>query len=298
MIDDGKRRGLGRGLSALLGDGDGPAPTSAQTVRIDALQPGRLQPRHHFDGDSIAALARSIREKGVLQPLLVRHVPGSADRFEIIAGERRWRAAQVAQLHEVPVVVREIGDRDALEIALIENLQREDLSPLEEAAAYQRLMDDFENTQDGVAEAVGKSRSHVANMIRLLDLPASVKQLLDARKLTAGHARALLTASNPQALAEEVVRRGLSVRQAERLAKGRKSDGRNGAGRSPSATEAAKDANTRAVERALSMALGLRVSINPETRGGSVTIRYQTLEQLDDLVRRLTQPLAPTPSIP
>jgi ParB family chromosome partitioning protein len=256
-------------------------------VRIDALRPGRYQPRHRFDTESIDALAQSIREKGVLQPLLVRHTPGNIDTYEIIAGERRWRAAQAAKLHEVPVLLREIGDREALEIALIENLQREDLSPLEEAAAYQRLMQDFQNTQDAVAEAVGKSRSHVANMMRLLELPEPVKQLLDERKLSAGHGRALLTAANPSALALETVRRGLSVRAVERLAKR--------GSMAPVASLVAKDPDTRAVEQALSASLGLTVHIERRGSRGKVTIGFQNLEQLDDVLRRLSQtpPVAP-----
>src|SRR5579863_10064830 len=256
MIDDTRRRGLGRGLSALLGDepeAGAPPPAASLMVRIDALRPGRFQPRHRFDVEAIEALSQSIREKGVLQPLLVRHVPSGGDSYEIIAGERRWRAAQAAQLHEVPVVLRDIGDREALEIALIENLQRESLSPLEEATAYQRLMQDFQNTQDAVADAVGKSRSHVANMIRLLELPEPVKQLLDEGKLTAGHARALLTAQDPVSLAQETVKHGLSVRAVERLAKHPLK---------PAAKLAtAKDADTRAAEQALSQTLGLTVKI-------------------------------------
>ena len=190
MIDDGKRRGLGRGLSALLGDEEGVPEGAPRTIRIDLLHPGRYQPRHQFDPAAIETLAQSIREKGVLQPLLVRHHPSLTGEYEIIAGERRWRASQVAQLHEVPVVVREIDDREALEIALVENLQRQDLSALEEAEAYQRLMDEFRHTQEAVAQAVGKSRSHVANTLRLLELPLTVKRLLGEGKLTAEIGRA------------------------------------------------------------------------------------------------------------
>ncbi len=292
MIDDSKRRGLGRGLSALLGDEEGAPEGAPRTIRIDLLHPGRYQPRHQFDPGAIETLAQSIREKGVLQPLLVRRHPSLADEYEIIAGERRWRAAQVVQLHEVPVVVREIDDREALEIALVENLQRQDLSALEEAEAYQRLMDEFRHTQEAVAQAVGKSRSHVANTLRLLELPLTVKRLLGEGKLTAGHARALLGTEDPVVLANEVVRRGLNVRQAERLAKrGKiKTSSRQA---QPKAFGDTKDADTRALERELSMVLGLIVSIDPTGTGGTITIRYQTLEQLDDVLRRLSQPPLP-----
>jgi ParB family chromosome partitioning protein len=282
MIEDPRRRGLGRGLSALLGEEDAGAETTARTIRIDLLRPGRYQPRHQFDTPGLETLAQSIREKGVLQPLLVRRHPGLADAFEIIAGERRWRAAQLAQLHEVPVVVREIDDREALEIALVENLQRQDLSPLEEAQAYQRLLDEFAHTQEAVAQAVGKSRSHVANTIRLLELPTSVKQMLDEGRLTAGHARALLGASDPQHLAEEIVRRGLNVRQAERIVKRSKSASNAKAPRE-------KDADTRAAEHELTLALGMPVKIDPtrDGRAGSLSISYQSLDQLDEVIRRL-----------
>ena len=282
MIEDARRRGLGRGLSALLGEEDAAPEATPRTIRIDLLRPGRYQPRHQFDTAGIEALAQSIREKGVLQPLLVRRHPGLADAFEIVAGERRWRAAQLAQLHEVPVVLREIDDREALEIALVENLQRQDLSALEEAQAYQRLLEEFAHTQEAVAQAVGKSRSHVANTIRLLDLPAAVKQMLDEGKLTAGHARALLGATDPLRLAEEVVRRGLTVRQVERLAKKSKT--------TPSArAPREKDADTRAVEHALTLALGTTVKIDParDGRAGTLSISYQSLDQLDELIRRL-----------
>jgi ParB family chromosome partitioning protein len=214
--------------------------------------------------------------------LLVRRHPGLADAFEIVAGERRWRAAQLAQLHEVPVLLREIDDREALEIALVENLQRQDLSALEEAQAYQRLLDEFSHTQEAVAQAVGKSRSHVANTLRLLDLPAPVKQLLDEGKLTAGHARALLGAGDPLGLAAEVVRRGLNVRQVERLAKRSQAKPVQKAGRE-------KDADTRSVEHELTLALGMTVRIDPAHNGraGMVSIVYQSLDQLGELIVRL-----------
>jgi ParB family chromosome partitioning protein len=282
MIEDARRRGLGRGLSALLGEEDAAPEAAPRTMRIDLLRPGRYQPRHQFDTTGIEALAQSIREKGVLQPLLVRRHPTLANIFEIVAGERRWRAAQLAQLHEVPVVLREIDDREALEIALVENLQRQDLSALEEAQAYQRLLDEFSHTQEAVAQAVGKSRSHVANTIRLLDLPSAVKRMLDEGQLTAGHARALLGASDPQVLAEEIVRRGLNVRQTERLAKRAKTKPSE---RAPHD----KDADTRAVEHELTLALGLPIRIDPARDGcaGTLIITYQSLDQLDEIIRRL-----------
>jgi ParB family transcriptional regulator, chromosome partitioning protein len=282
MIEDARRRSLGRGLSALLGEEDAAPETAQRTIRIDLLRPGRYQPRHQFDTEGLQALAQSIREKGVLQPLLVRRLPGHAEAFEIVAGERRWRAAQLAQLHEVPVVLREIDDREALEIALVENLQRQDLSALEEAQAYQRLLDEFAHTQEAVAQAVGKSRSHVANTIRLLDLPIAVKQMLDAGELTAGHARALLGAPDPLELAQEIVRRGLNVRQVERLAKRVKTT-------SSAKVPREKDADTRAVEHQLTLALGTTVKIDPARDGhaGTLSITYQSLEQLEELIRRL-----------
>ena len=283
MIEDARRRSLGRGLSALLGEEDAAPEAPPRTMRIDMLRPGRYQPRHQFDTAGIEALAQSIRDKGVLQPLLVRRHPGLADTYEIIAGERRWRAAQLAQLHEVPVLLREIDDREALEIALVENLQRQDLSALEEAEAYQRLLDEFSHTQEAVAQAVGKSRSHVANTLRLLELPTAVKQLLDEGQLTAGHARALLGASDPLSLAAEVVRRGLNVRQVERLAK------RSKAKPSQKAVHE-KDADTRSVEHELTLALGMSVRIDPahnNGRAGTVSIAYQSLDQLGELIVRL-----------
>jgi ParB family chromosome partitioning protein len=282
MIDDARRRTLGRGLSALLGEEDAAPEAAQRTIRIDLLRPGRYQPRHQFNDEALAALAQSIREKGVLQPLLVRRLPGHPEAFEIVAGERRWRAAQLAQLHDVPVVLRDIDDREALEIALVENLQRQDLSALEEAQAYQRLLDEFAHTQEAVAQAVGKSRSHVANTIRLLDLPATVKQMLDEGQLTAGHARALLGASDPVHLAQEVVRRSLNVRQTERLAKRAKTAAGAKAPRE-------KDADTRAVEHELTLALGNPVKIDParDGRAGTLSISYQSLDQLNEIILRL-----------
>jgi ParB family transcriptional regulator, chromosome partitioning protein len=287
----GRRRGLGRGLSALIAD-EAEAPQrgvaragGTRPVPIERLHPGRYQPRRNFDEAQMAALVQSVQSQGILQPLLVRPHPQINDAFEIVAGERRWRAAQLAQLHEVPVVVREVADRDALEIALVENVQRQDLAPLEEAEGYSRLVDEFGHTQEALARALGKSRSHITNMLRLLGLPEPVRRLLDEGSLSAGHARALLGAADPAALAAEVVRRGLNVRQTEDLARARKPEGKGG--RRTTAGKF-KDADTLALERELTQGLGLKVTITPLGRGGSLEIRYGSLEQLDDLLKRLS----------
>ena len=287
MAEGGKRNNLGRGLSALLGD-DGEAVTDLgrsrafMTVPIEFLHPGRYQPRHRVDDGQIDDLAQSIREKGILQPILVRRHGDEANSFEIIAGARRWRAAQVAQLHEVPVVIKELTDREALEIALIENLQREDLSPLEEAEGYLRLMEEFTRTQENLARSVGKSRSHVANMMRLLGLPDPVKDLLGKGELTAGHARALLNAKDPVALALRVVKRGLNVRQTETLVQ--RKGGANMAGR----RRLGKDPDTLALERDLETLLGLKVEIKFRGNGGTLTLHYGSLQQLDGILHRLS----------
>ena len=302
-----KRRNLGRGLSALLGEtgvaaaaairerpsgpaADGPAGADRfkglRTVPTAQLVPGKFQPRRQFDEEAIADLVESVREKGILQPILVRNHQDQAGTFEIIAGERRWRAAQRAQLHEVPVIIRDLSDKDALEIALVENLQRQDLSPLEEADGYRRLVEEFNHTQEELAKAVGKSRSHVANMMRLLQLPDAIKVMVDKNELSAGHARALLTAADPVSLARQVVERGLNVRQTERLAAGDPARARPpAAGRAPAA---AKDTDTAALERDLTALLGVRVTINSQGKGGELTIAYASLEQLDDILSRLT----------
>ncbi|MGH6912322.1 MAG: ParB/RepB/Spo0J family partition protein [Geminicoccales bacterium] len=290
--DDGKRRGLGRGLSALFGE-EGeilePAGLGADGIRavpLGQLSPGPYQPRQRFDDEALEDLAASIREKGVLEPVLVRPTPGQEDRYQIIAGERRWRAAQRAQLHEIPIIVRGFSDVDAMEIALIENLHREDLTALEEADAYRRLIDEFGHTQDRLAQAISKSRSHVANTLRLLGLPEPVKERIRNGQLSAGHARALLTAADPEALAEEAVAKGLNVRQTERLAqRGKPSASGRPRGRPP---KKAKDPNTAALERDLAAMIGLRVVIEEHGEGGTLSIHYETLEQLDDLLQRLS----------
>jgi ParB family transcriptional regulator, chromosome partitioning protein len=271
------RRPLGRGLAALFGEVEAGATAHMATQRrvpIEQIRPGKFQPRQRFSEADLDALAQSIREKGILQPLLVRPVTDDEADFELVAGERRWRAAQRVGLHEVPVIVRPIADSEALEIALVENLQREDLSPLDEAEAYSRLMDEFGRTQASLAEAVGKSRSHVANMVRLLSLPGSVRRRLEDGELTAGHARALLGAADPATLAEEV------VRATERLVQRRAEAPR-------SAHRPTRDADTVALERQLSTVLGLRVTIEPKTRGGALTLHYASLEQLDRVLHLL-----------
>ena len=286
--DAEKRRNLGRGLSALLGDDNDDYASldklrASKQVPVELIRPSRFQPRRRFDATDMDSLVASIRAKGILQPILVRRDRDQADGYEIVAGERRWRAAQQANLYDVPVVIKELDDRDALEIALVENIQRQDLSPLEEAEGYHRLMEDFEHNQEELARVVGKSRSHIANTLRLLGLPDPVKRLLDDGKLTAGHARALLNSPDPEALARRVVARGLNVRQTERLAQQEKDPTPR-----PS-IDAGKDADTRALERELSVALGLKVVITPRGTAGNLVIRYQNLEQLDDVLQRLTQ---------
>jgi ParB family chromosome partitioning protein len=284
----GKRNTLGRGLSALFGEASedytavdrGRAP---KQLPIEFIHAGRFQPRRRFDDDAIADLIQSVKEKGILQPLLVRRDPDQANSYEIIAGERRWRAAQAAGLHELPVIIRDLSDREALEISIIENVQRQDLTPLEEAEGYRRLLEEFQHTQEELARVVGKSRSHIANTLRLLALPDPIKALLHDGSLTAGHARALLTAPNAGALAEEVVARGLNVRQTEQLARG------DDASRPPPPAKGAapKDPDLIHLEHELSGELGLKVGITSRGSGGVITIQYKTLDQFDDVFRRL-----------
>ncbi|MGH7116738.1 MAG: ParB/RepB/Spo0J family partition protein [Stellaceae bacterium] len=283
MSEPAKRRPLGRGLAALFGEAEPDAasdPAAQRLVAIELIRPGALQPRRRFAETELEALARSIREKGVLQPLLVRPVAEDDAAFELVAGERRWRAAQRVGLQQVPVIVRALADSETLEIALVENLQREDLSPLEEAEAYRRLVAEFGRTQANLAEAVGKSRSHVANTLRLLSLPPPVRQRLDEGELSAGHARALLAAADPAALAIEVVRRGLNVRATERLVQRR--------AQLPQASRPrVHDADTLALERDLGAHLGLRVALAPKARGGALTLHYTSLDQLDRVLQLL-----------
>tara|TARA_B110000090_G_scaffold10659_1_gene10861 strand:+ start:1223 stop:2113 length:891 start_codon:yes stop_codon:yes gene_type:complete len=296
MVDTTKRqRGLGRGLSALMADIEPVANniSSASTELrvgvfspIEKIHPNPNQPRRHFDADDLSDLSNSIRSKGIIQPLLVRAHPSRVGDFEIVAGERRWRAAQMAQLHELPIVVRELSDRDVLEIAIIENIQRSDLNPIEEAIGYRQLMDKFGHTQEKMAVALGKSRPHIANNLRLLALPEDVQALVIAGKLSSGHARALITAPNASELARIIVSRGLSVRQVEKLVKQPK------VLKSERPSRSHRNADTRALEGDLSAALKMNVLVshNSGQEGGSVTISYKDLEQLDELCRQLAGP--------
>jgi len=312
------RQSLGRGLSALFGeDDDSPADPASlsgaddpggadadaeagpgagrrgmRLMAIDRLSPSPFQPRQAFDEDSLAELAESLKTRGVLQPLLVRPSDSDPDTFEIVAGERRWRAAQLAGLHEIPVLARDLTDGETLEVALVENLQRQDLNPMEEAEGYRRLMEDFAHGQEALADVVGKSRSHVANTLRLLQLPSGVRDMVTDGRLSAGHARALLPLDNPTVFAEEVIRKGLSVRQTEHLAREalqRPTQSRPRKTSSGSGGRVEKDADTLALERDLAEALGMAVSIDArDSGGGTVTVTWRSLAQLDDILARLS----------
>jgi len=288
-----RQRGLGRGLSALLGENvaesapvDGGAqPTGVRAVPIESLKPNPDQPRKQFGAEHLEELTASIRDKGVLQPILVRAQPGQDGMWQIIAGERRWRAAQAARLKFVPIIERAMDDVEVMEVAIIENVQRADLNPVEEAMAYGSLISRFGRTQDALAGVVGKSRSHVANTLRLLQLPDSVLNHVMENRLSAGHARALITAPNPEALAEQVLSKGLNVRQTEALAR-RAADGPKPTKAKPVLSgEGAAD--VAALEQDLADALGLKVLLTDKGGKGELTIKYGTLEQLDDLCRRL-----------
>ena len=280
---------LGRGLAALIGDMatvEGARVTESGGIKklpVDFIIANRANPRRTFDPDQLEELTNSIREKGVMSPLLVRP-SDDPNIFELIAGERRWRAAQRAGLHDVPVIVRDVDDKEALELAIIENVQRADLNPLEEAMGYGQLIEQFDYTQQDLAQVIGKSRSHVANTLRLLKLPEDVRGMVASGTLTAGHARTLITAENPAQLAQQIVSGGLSVREAEALSQQRDVAGT----KKPSASAADRDADTIALERRLSDALGLSVSLAHSDRGGKLEIRYKTLEQLDGLCVKLT----------
>lgn len=285
--------GLGRGLSALLGDRDPDVPQPAspeprgglKVVSITQLKPNPFQPRKVFDAQELEDLTNSIKEKGILQPLVVRPAPGQKDAYQIIAGERRWRAAQRAQLHEVPVLIREMTDAEALEIAVIENVQRADLNAIEEARGYKQLADQFSYSQEQIAQVIGKSRSHIANTVRLLNLPQAVQDYIYDGKLSAGHARSLINAPDPERLAKEIVEGGLNVRDAEKKAQAAK-----GKPQKAPPPPAKKDADTRALEVQVTNTLGLAVTIDhKEGKGGKLTVNYTTLEQLDDIVARLSR---------
>lgn len=289
-----ERRGLGRGLSALMADVHLAGPEQMATARkaellvpVDKLEPNPQQPRLDFRQDELDSLADSIRQKGVIQPLIVRRKPGR-DSYEIVAGERRWRAAQLAQLHEVPVVVRDLSDTEVLEVAIIENIQRADLNAIEEALGFRQLMTRFGHTQEKLAEALSKSRSHVANLLRLLTLPDDVQNLVREGKLSAGHARALIGSPKASELAAQIVAKGLSVREVERLMKAQDA-AKAPVQKAPKGTE--KDADTRALEADLSANLKLTVRIDHNAGGesGSLTIRYESLDDLDRLCRILSQ---------
>jgi ParB family chromosome partitioning protein len=276
---------LGRGLAALIGDigkeAEAPQSRAAQREPTAFLRPNPRNPRRDFSDKQIGDLTQSIREKGIVQPIIVRPVEGAADEFEIVAGERRWRAAQKAGLHEVPVLVYALGDKEALEVAIVENVQRTDLNPIEEAQGYDRLCSEFGYHHDELARIIGKSRSHVANTIRLLRLPEKVQAYLRSGELSAGHARALINHADPVGMAERIVRSAMTVRDAEVVA-------RPSGGRPRRRKAAGKDADTLALEKALSDELGLSVSITHKGEaGGEVRIRYRTLEQLDAVCRKL-----------
>lgn len=283
------RRPLGRGLSALLDDPDEElgAPDGQNEIAIDLIDPNPDQPRRNFKQGELEELADSLRRHGVIQPIILRVSPADSQRYEIVAGERRWRAAQIAGLHALPATLRELDDKQVVELAIIENVQRVDLDPVEEARGYTQLVESFSYTQDQLASAIGKSRSHVANTMRLLALPEPVLNMLQAGTLTAGHARALITANDPIGLAQQAVNKGLTVRQVEELARKLSAPERAKAPR----RMPEKDADTRALEGDLSAAIGMRVvleHLTPEG-GGEVRIRYQSLDDLDRLCRKLSE---------
>ncbi len=289
MNEDGSKRRLGRGLAALIGEMDQPLETGAsrtaladRQVPIEFVSRNPRNPRKAFNEEELRDLAASIRQHGIVQPVVVRTLEGG--RYEIIAGERRWRAAQLAGLSEIPVIVRDVDDRTALELAIVENVQRSDLNPLEEALGYDQLIAEHGYTQNDLGEIIGKSRSHVANSLRLLKLPEPVRDMLASGDLSAGHARALIPTSDPVALARTIVAKGLSVRDTEKLAQ---NDIRTQGAGPQAATRPEKDSDTIALERTLSDSLGLDVTVNHKASGGFVRISYKTLEQLEDICRLL-----------
>ncbi|SDE65134.1 ParB/RepB/Spo0J family partition protein [Limimaricola pyoseonensis] len=287
-----RNRGLGRGLSALMADvtqdqttPSGQARRPDMMVPVERIRPNPDQPRRHFDESALDELAASIREKGVIQPLIVRRDPKAEGYYEIVAGERRWRASQIARQHELPVIIRDYTDTEVLEVAIIENIQRADLNAVDEAAGYKQLMERFGHTQEQLASALGKSRSHIANLMRLLSLPDDVQEMLTAGELTAGHARTLVGHPEASSLARQIVIKGMSVRDAESLVR------KPGKAQSPrAARKSHKDADTLQLERELTATLQMQVSIDHDTQGqgGKITLRYRDLEQLDDLLRALS----------
>lgn len=290
MAEDGSRKRLGRGLAALIGEMDNPQQEvrpqpSDRRLPIEFVVRNPNNPRREFAEEDLTDLAASIREHGIIQPVVVRPQPGHTGHFELIAGERRWRAAQRAGLTELPVIIRDVDDKTALEVAIIENVQRADLNPIEEAAGYQKLIDDHGYTQADLGDVIGKSRSHVANTLRLLKLPEAVRAYVNSGALSAGHARTLVTAENPAGLARRIVDEGLSVRQAEALAQQRDHGSNQSSGAKKAPKE--KDADTLALEKLLTDQLGLNVEISYGENGGDVKIRYRTLDQLDALCHRL-----------
>lgn len=287
MAEDGRSR-LGRGLAALIGDvGDETKVVergrNARKAPIEHLRPNPRNPRRLFRVEELDELAASIKERGIIQPIIVRALKGATDQYEIVAGERRWRASQIAGLHEVPIVIVDISDAESLEFAIIENVQRSDLNVLEEARGYQALIDEYKHSQSDVAQLVGKSRSHVANTLRLLTLPESIKAHIFNNELSAGHARALVGQPNAEELARDIVKRGLNVRQVEALTQQRAGRPQAKAGQG----NRGKDADTMALERRISDALGLNVTIDHRGKGGVVHIAYGDLEQMEDVLRRL-----------
>ncbi|WP_262031200.1 ParB/RepB/Spo0J family partition protein [Microvirga sp. Mcv34] len=291
MAEEGKSR-LGRGLAALIGEvGDEMGNLERKGfvprhVPVEFLRPNPRNPRKVFDDEDLQELTQSIKDRGIIQPIVVRSV-GNAENYEIVAGERRWRAAQKAGLHKVPVVIVTIDDKTSLEYAILENVQRADLNPIEESEGYSRLMVEFSYTQENLSKIIGKSRSHIANMLRLADLPAGVRKLLMERKLTAGHGRALLSVKDPVQVAKRVIDEGLSVRQVEEIAQNDNATPEKAEAKAEKAAKVDKDPDTRALERALQDVLGLTVSIDHKAKGGELRIKYKTLEQLDGLCRRL-----------
>ncbi|MBO1906067.1 ParB/RepB/Spo0J family partition protein [Microvirga sp. 3-52] len=292
MAEEGKSR-LGRGLAALIGEvGDEMGNLERKGfvprhVPVEFLRPNPRNPRKLFDDADLQELTQSIKDRGIIQPIVVRAVMPGSENYEIVAGERRWRAAQKAGLHKVPVVVVSIDDKTSLEYAILENVQRADLNPIEESEGYSRLMVEFSYTQENLSKIIGKSRSHIANMLRLADLPAGVRKLLMERKLTAGHGRALLSVKDPVQVAKRVIDEGLSVRQVEEIAQNDNADPATTEAKAAKPAKAEKDPDTRALEKALQDVLGLTVSIDHKGKGGELRIKYRTLEQLDGLCRRL-----------